>query len=250
MIETIGLTKTFRDKKRGTVVAAQELNFRCEPGKIFGLLGPNGAGKTTTLRMLSTVLKPTKGTAVVNGFDVATQPDAVRRQIGFLSCDTGLYPRLTAREMVRYFGQLYGMRKDILDLRTREIFRMLDMEDFLDVRNDRLSTGMKQKVSIARAIIHNPPVMIFDEPASGLDIIGARMIYDFVRTCRNQGKTVVFSTHVLSEAEKLCDIIAIINKGKILDLGTLTELKGRTSKDNLEDVFIHLVGEKDETEKH
>jgi sodium transport system ATP-binding protein len=246
MIDAKGLTKTFSDKKRGLVFAAQELNFRCEPGQIFGLLGPNGAGKTTTLRLLSTVLKPTKGTALVNGFDVVTQANAVRHQIGFLSCDTGLYPRLTAREMIRYFGKLYGMNKTTLDHRTSEIADMLDMKNFLDVRNDKLSTGMKQKVSIARAIIYDPPVMIFDEPASGLDIIAARMIYDFVLTCRNQRKTVVFSTHVLSEAEKLCDIIAIINKGKILDIGTLAELKARTSKDNLEDVFIHLIREKDE----
>lgn len=250
MIELKGLTKSFRDKKRGLINAVQDLNCQCQAGRIFGLLGPNGAGKTTTLRMLSTVLKPTKGTALVNGFDVVTQADEVRHQIGFLSCDTGLYPRLTAREMIRYFGRLYGMDKTTLNQKITEIARRLEMEDFLDVRNDKLSTGMKQKVSIARAIIYDPPVMIFDEPASGLDIIAARMIYDFVLTCRNQNKTVVFSTHVLSEAEKLCDIIAIINKGKILDMGTLAELKARTSKDNLEDVFIHLVREKDEAKNN
>lgn len=241
MIETKGLTKTFRGKKRQTVRAVHNLNFRCEPGKIFGLLGPNGAGKTTTLRMLSTVLKPTDGTALINGFDVVTQPDVVRRQIGFLSYDTGLYRRLTAREMIQYFGQLYGMSRDLIETRIAEISRTLDMTGYLDVRNDKLSTGMKQKVSIARTIIHNPPVMIFDEPASGLDIIGARMICDFVRLCRDQGKTVIFSTHVLSEAEKLCDTIAIINQGEILASGTLGELKTRTLKDNLEDIFIFLV---------
>lgn len=249
MIESKGLGKTFYDKKRGLITAVKDLNFRCEPGKIFGLLGPNGAGKTTTLRMLSTVFKPTTGTAIINSFDVVNQPDEVRRQIGFLSCDTGLYPRLTAREMIRYFGQLYGMENDVIDSRISEISRMLDMEGFLNARNDKLSTGMKQKVSIARTIIHNPPVIIFDEPASGLDIIGARMIYDFVRTCKTQGKTVIFSTHVLSEAEKLCDIIAIINRGEILDLGSLDELKARTSKNNLEDVFIYLV-QTNETKKH
>jgi sodium transport system ATP-binding protein len=249
MIETKDLGKTFYDKKRGVITAVKSLNFRCEPGKIFGLLGPNGAGKTTTLRMLSTVFKPSTGTAVINFFDVVNQPDEVRRQIGFLSCDTGLYPRLTAREMIRYFGQLYGMENTAIDSRIAEISRMLDMGSFLNARNDKISTGMKQKVSIARTIIHNPPVIIFDEPASGLDIIGARMIYDFVRSCKTQGKTVIFSTHVLSEAEKLCDTIAIINQGSILDSGSLEELKSRTSKDNLEDIFIYLV-QKHETKKY
>ncbi|MDI6733781.1 MAG: ATP-binding cassette domain-containing protein [Planctomycetota bacterium] len=250
MIEAQGLTKVFKDKKRGIVVAAQDLNFSCKPGQIFGLLGSNGAGKTTTLRMLAIILKPTKGIAIINGFDVVKHPETVRQQIGFLSCDTGLYPRLTAREMIRYFGRLYGMDEILIDQRITEISRMFNMVEFLDTQNDKLSTGMKQKVSIARAIIHNPPVMIFDEPAAGLDIISARIVYDFVTTCRRQGKTIIFSSHLLSEAEKLFDIIAVIHKGVILSIGTLDELKSQTSKDNLEDIFVKLVQEKDETEKY
>jgi len=217
------------------------LSFRCEPGQIYGLLGANGAGKTTTLRMLATILAPTAGTAQVGGYDVVREPDQVRAHVGFLSTATALYGRLTAQEMVEYFGRLYGMENGTLKKRIGEIFERLGMNEFRDRRCDKLSTGMKQKVSIARTLVHNPPVMIFDEPTLGLDVMTARTIVGFIRECRKQSKTVIFSTHVMSEAEKLCDTIGIIHNGKLLAEGTLEELRQRYQRPDLEEVFVHIV---------
>src|SRR5580692_1986534 len=176
MIEARGLSKVFNDKKRGEVRAVDSVSFRCEPGQIYGLLGANGAGKTTTLRMLATILAPTAGAATVAGFDVVREPAKVRAHIGFLSTATALYDRLTAAETVEYFGQLFGLDSATIARRTSEIFKTLDMEEFRDRRCAKLSTGMKQKVSIARTLIHDPPVMIFDEPTLGLDVLTARTI--------------------------------------------------------------------------
>jgi len=241
MIEALELCKVFRDKKRGEIRAVDGVSFRCLPGKIYGLLGANGAGKTTTLRMLATILKPSSGTAKVAGSDVATEPDEVRRKVGFLSTATALYGRLTAQEMVEYFGRLHGMNGGELRRRIDEIFGWLDMNEFRDRRCDKLSTGMKQKVSIARTLVHDPPVMIFDEPTLGLDVMTARIINAFIRECRDQGKTVIFSTHVMSEAEKLCDTIGIIHNGKLLAEGTLAQLRQRYAMIDLEDIFVQVV---------
>src|SRR5437773_11641457 len=197
MIEARSLSKRFHDKKRGEIRAVEGVSFRCLPGKIYGLLGANGAGKTTTLRMLATILEPTDGTAIVCGHDVIEQPEKVRANVGFLSTATALYPRLTAQEMVEYFGRLNGLDEATLKRRIDEIFGRLDMDGFRDRRCDKLSTGMKQKVSIARTLVHDPPVMIFDEPTLGLDVMTARTIVEFIRECRNRGKTVIFSTHVI-----------------------------------------------------
>ncbi len=243
MIQAENLSKTFKDKKRGTVKAVDGISFECKAGEIFGLLGPNGAGKTTTLRMLSTSLKPTSGTAMINGVDVADEPEKVRGQIGFLSGNTGLYGRLTAREMVTYFGKLYGMSASDIKLRIDKLFSMLDMQEFADGRNEKLSSGMKQKVSIARSVIHDPPIMVFDEPTTGLDVMSSRTIVQFIRKCRDDGKCVIFSTHIMSEATRLCDRIAIIHKGRIFADGTVDEILSRTGVDNLEDAFIRIVGE-------
>ncbi|MEW6685297.1 MAG: ATP-binding cassette domain-containing protein [Candidatus Edwardsbacteria bacterium] len=243
MISAENLTKIFDDPKRGEVVAAKDVSFTCEPGRIFGLLGPNGAGKTTTLRMLSTVLKPTSGTAKVAGFDIIKESQKVRKKIGFLSGDTGVYGRLSAKEMVEYFGRLYGMDEKDLKQKREKIFTLLEMNDFKDTRNDKLSTGMKQKVNIARTIIHNPPVLILDEPTLGLDVITSRTIVDFIRGCKDEGKCVLFSTHIMSEAERLCNEIAIIHKGTIFAVGNPQELKERTKTTNLEDAFLALVRE-------
>src|SRR5574337_1219638 len=204
MIETEQLTKTFYDKKRGEIRAVEKVSFRCQPGQIYGLLGANGAGKTTTLRMLATILEPTEGTARVAGYDIVTRPEKVRANVGFLSTATALYGRLSAQEMVEYFGRLHGLEEVELGRRITEIFHRLEMNEFRNRRCDKLSTGMKQKVSIARTLVHDPPVMIFDEPTVGLDVMTARTIVAFIRECRQRGKTVVFSTHVMSEAEKLC----------------------------------------------
>jgi len=241
MIEAQKLCKEFQDKKRGKIRAVEQVSFRCLPGQIYGLLGANGAGKTTTLRMLATILKPTDGTALVGGYDVVKEPEKVRAHVGFLSTATALYGRLTAQEMVEYFGRLYGLDNSTLKRRIDEVFGRLGMDEFRDRRCDKLSTGMKQKVSIARTLVHDPPVMIFDEPTLGLDVMTARTIVDFIRECRQQGKTVIFSTHVMSEVEKLCDTIGIIHNGKLLAEGTLAELRQRYQQPDLEEVFVHVV---------
>jgi sodium transport system ATP-binding protein len=244
MIEARQLTKAFRDRKRGEIRAVDAVSFRCAPGQIYGLLGVNGAGKTTCLRMLATILQPTGGTATIAGHDITSAPEQVRANVGFLSTATALYGRLTAREMVQYFGRLHGLPEDVLARRLDEIFANLDMNEFRDRRCDKLSTGMKQKVSIARTLIHDPPVMIFDEPTLGLDVLTARTIVEFIRQCREHGKTVIFSTHIMSEVERLCDVIGLIHGGRLRAEGTLAQLRERSGAQHLEDVFIKLVEEK------
>ena len=241
MIDARGLSKRFRDKKRGEIRAVDDVSFTCQPGRIYGLLGANGAGKTTTLRMLATILEPTDGTALVCGHDIVEQPEKVRSCVGFLSTATALYPRLTAQEMVEYFGRLNGLDEAILKKRVDDIFNRLDMNGFRDRRCDKLSTGMKQKTSIARTLVHDPPVMIFDEPTIGLDVMTARTITAFIRECRDRGKTVIFSTHVMSEVEKLCDTIGIIQSGKLLAEGTLAQLRQKYSENDLEEIFVKIV---------
>jgi sodium transport system ATP-binding protein len=242
MIEVRDLCKRFRDKARGSIEAVNHVSFRCQPGQIYGLLGANGAGKTTTLRMLATILEPTDGTAVVCGYDVVDQPAKVRANVGFLSTATALYPRLTARELVEYFGRLNGIFGVPLKERVDRIFDRLEMNGFADRRCDKLSTGMKQKTSIARTLVHDPAVMIFDEPTLGLDIMTARSIISFIRECRDHGKTVIFSTHIMSEVEKLCDLIGIIHGGKLLAEGTLPELREKYRQHDLEEIFVKVIG--------
>lgn len=241
MIVAEGLTKVFRDRKRGEVRAVDGVDFQCLPGNIYGLLGANGAGKTTTLRLLATILTPTSGTARVAGFDLNREPERVRASVGFLSTATALYGRLTARETVEYFGRLNG--RDGADLRRRvaEIFDLLGIGEFADRRCERLSTGMKQKVSIARTLVNDPPVMILDEPTLGLDVMTSRTIVEFIRDCRERGKTVILSTHVMSEAEKLCDRIGIIHAGRLLAEGTLEDLRRQSGRGDLEEIFVHTV---------
>ncbi len=241
-IEVIGLTKVFQDGRKNGVRAVSEVSFHCAPGEIFALLGPNGAGKTTTLRMIATVLKPTSGTARVAGHDLVAKPSLVRRSIGFLSGNTGIYGRLTPREVLTYFGRLYSMKPEQIEARLEEVFTLLDMHDFKRRRCDKLSQGMKQKVSIARTIFHDPAVIIFDEPTTGLDVLTQRTIVDFIRDCRTRGRCVVLSTHIMAEAEKLSDRIAIIHKGRILLEATADEIKSRYGGD-LEDSFIKMIGE-------
>jgi sodium transport system ATP-binding protein len=241
MIEATHLTKIFKDKKRGEVRAVDDISFTCKDGEVFGLLGPNGAGKTTTLRMLSTAIKPTSGTARVDGYDIVKDPREVRSHIGFLSGNTGLYARLSAREMVEYFGRLYGLSKNTIAERIDKLFTLLDMHSFADSRNEKLSTGMKQKVSIARSVLHDPAVMVFDEPTSGLDVMSSRNIVEFIRQCREDGKCVIFSTHIMSEAARLCDRIAVIHNGGLYFQGTSENMLNKTGQDNLEDAFIRIV---------
>ena len=242
MIDARALTKTFPDKKRGPIHAVDRVSFHVNSGEIYGLLGANGAGKTTTLRLLATLLRPTGGTAVVSGFDIGTEPEKVRAQVGFLAASTALYGRLTAREMIAYFGRLNGLADAEIAVRTGRLADELDMHAFLDRRCDTFSTGMKQKTSIARTLIHDPAVMIFDEPTLGLDVMTARAIVRFVHECKARRKTVVYSTHVMSEVEKLCDRIGIIHGGKLLAEGTLPELRARYGEQDLEEIFVRAVG--------
>ncbi len=244
MIEAHQLTKTFKDKKRGEIRAVDSVSFRVGAGQIYGLLGANGAGKTTTLRLLATLLQPTSGTAVVAGFDAVRDPNRVRAHVGFLATSTALYGRLTAREVITYFGRLNGLTDDLIAARTRQLAAELEMDDFLDRRCDKLSTGMKQKTSIARTLIHDPAVMIFDEPTIGLDVMAARAIVQFVRQCRARGKTVIYSTHVMSEVEKLCDVVGIIHDGRLLAEGTLETLRSQFAERDLEEIFVRVVTRK------
>jgi sodium transport system ATP-binding protein len=241
MIHVRQLAKDYADLRRGRFVALAGISFHAKPGQIYGLLGPNGAGKTTALRILSTVLRPTSGTATVNGYDVVRQPTLVRQQLGFMSANTGVYDRMTAWEMVEYFGRLYGLAGDHLRERMEALFDRLQMNDIRDLLGAKMSTGMKQKVSIARALVHDPPVLIFDEATSGLDVLVARALLKTVAELRDQGKCIVFSTHIMREVEKLCDRVAIISKGRIEATGTLEELRERHGERDLEELFFRLV---------
>ncbi|MDA7950965.1 MAG: ATP-binding cassette domain-containing protein [Pirellulaceae bacterium] len=245
MIRLDRLNKTYDDLVKGKSVAVNNISLHATAGEIYGLLGPNGAGKTTTLRILSTVLKPTSGSASVNGYDVLTQPASVRRQIGFVSGNTSIYERMTAWEMVEYFGRLHGLEKEALTERMEVVFERLQMNEIREQLGSKMSTGMKQKVSIARAIVHDPPVLIFDEPTSGLDVLVARALLETISQLKEQGKCILFSTHIMREVEKLCDRIAIMHKGNILDEGTLDELTMRHQEDDFEELFFKLIQEVD-----
>ena len=241
MIHVQELTKTYDDLSRGCFVAVDRVSFSVKRGEIFGLLGPNGAGKTTVLRILSTVLAPTSGHAQVAGYDVAVDPGSVRRNIGFVSSNTAIYDRMTAWELVGYFGRLHGMSRTQLGERLEILFEQLRMNDFRNVPGGKMSTGMKQKVSIARALVHDPPVLIFDEATLGLDVLVARNLLGVIRALRASGKCLIFSTHIMSEVERLCDRIAIMHQGRILDTGTLAELRERHNEDEFEELFFDLL---------
>lgn len=248
VIQVQHLTKAYEDLHRGRFLAVDQISFAVQPGEIFGLLGPNGAGKTTVLRMLSTVLTPTSGIAMVGGYDVAVDPAEVRRRIGFVSNNTAIYDRMTAWEMVEYFGRLHGMDRDALNDRLNHLFDQLRMTDFRDVPGAKMSTGMRQKVSIARAMVHDPPVLVFDEATLGLDVLVARNLLAVIRSLRDAGKCLIFSTHIMSEVERLCDRIAIMHRGRILDSGTLAELQSRHEQEDFEELFFGLLSRHEEAE--
>jgi sodium transport system ATP-binding protein len=241
MIQVENLQKSFRDLRRGVVHAVDGVSFEARPGEIFGLLGPNGAGKTTTMRILCTVLRPTGGRARVAGHDVLTQPGQVRQHIGFLSANTAVYDRMSAWEMVGYFGRLYGLGEDRLRERLEAVFADLHMNDFRDTLGAKMSTGMRQKVSIARALVHDPPVLIFDEPTAGLDVLVARSVLQNIERLRELGKCVLFSTHIMREVERLCDRVAIVSRGRVQALGTLDELRRQYGQNDVEELFFSLV---------
>ena len=248
MIQVRDLSKSYSDLRRGTFVALGGVSFEARPGEIFGLLGPNGAGKTTLLRILSTVLRPTGGSASVAGYDVLTQPDLVRRNIGFVSTNTAVYDRMTAWEMVEYFGRLYGLTAERLRDRMEDIFTRLAMNEIRDLLGAKMSTGMKQKVSIARALVHDPPVLIFDEATVGLDVLVARSLMKIIALLRDEGKCIVFSTHIMREAERLCDRLAIIYRGRLLAEGPLEQLRNTHNEQDLEELFFALILERETQE--
>jgi sodium transport system ATP-binding protein len=235
------LTKAFYDESRGEVRAVDGIEFDCRAGEIFGLLGANGAGKTTTLRILATILKPTSGTASLMGYDVAGNPEAVRRNLGFSSSTTALYPRLTARETLEFFARINGCPENGVRERVERLIARFGIGEYADARVEKLSQGMKQKVSIARTVVHDPPVLIFDEPTVGLDVLNAIEMQKVIAEFRAEGKTIIFSTHIMSEAEKLCDRIAIIHRGRIHACDTLANLRTATGQHYLEDIFVFYV---------
>jgi sodium transport system ATP-binding protein len=239
------LTKEYRSPQGEPFRAVDSISFEARSGTIFGLLGPNGAGKTTAFRMLSTLIPSTSGEAFVGGYSVNRDPAEVRRQIGFLTGSTGLYPRLSAREVVRYFAYMYGMYRREVEGRIDHLFDRLEVTPFQNKRCGELSSGMKQKVSIARAIVHDPPILILDEPTTGLDVLASQHIVEFILQSRDGGKCVLFSTHIMSEAERLCDEIAIIHHGKIIAAGTVDYLCEQTGEKKVEDVFLAFLARED-----
>jgi len=241
LVSVEGLTKVFYDESRGELRAVDGIDFECHAGQIFGLLGANGAGKTTTLRMLATIIRPTSGQARLMGHDVLTEPEIVRANLGFSSSTTALYPRLTARETVEFFARINGVPDDRVRDRVDHLIERFGLGDYANARVDRLSQGMKQKVSIARTVAHDPPVLIFDEPTVGLDVLNALEMQKVLTEFRAEGKTIIFSTHIMSEAERLCDRIAIIHRGRIHASDTLANLRAATKLHYLEDIFVYYV---------
>lgn len=240
-IEVRNLRKTFYDESRGEVHAVDGIDFACRPGEVFGLLGANGAGKTTTLRVLSTVLRPSGGSASIMGHDVVAEPEAVRKSLGFYSASTALYPRLTARETLEFFARVNRYPRERVQDRVESLVERFGIREYENARVEKLSSGMKQKVSIARTIAHDPPVLIFDEPTVGLDVMNSLEMVRVIRELRGEGKTILFSSHIMSEVEKLCDRIGIIHRGRLLALGTLEQLRDATDHHYLEDIFVHFV---------
>ena len=237
MIEVTNLHKRF-----GKVTAVEDVSFRADNGVVTGLLGPNGAGKTTTLRMLYTLIRPDRGSAKVDGLEVAERPLEVRRAIGVLPDARGLYPRLTAREHVRYAGELHGLQGAALDARIAELLELLDMKDIADRRTEGFSQGERMKVALARALVHGPRNVLLDEPTNGLDVMSTRAVRTLIRRLREQGHCVVFSSHVMQEVAALCDRIVVVARGRVVAEGTPDELRARTGKDSLEEAFVTVIG--------
>jgi sodium transport system ATP-binding protein len=238
MIKTSNVSKTFYDQKRGAINAVVAIELNIEKGEVFGLLGPNGAGKTTFLRMLSTVLSPTTGSISINNFKHDTQATEIKKSIGFISGNTKLYGRLTPKELLVYFGNLYDMTKDQIKSRSEIVIEMLGMSEFMDQRIESLSTGQSQKTSIARCIIHDPPVFILDEPTLGLDILTSRSILNFIKEASGNGKTIILSTHYMGEAEQLCSRIGFMSQGKLLAINTLSGFQNEHDTSNLSEIFL------------
>ncbi|HEY0662303.1 MAG TPA: ATP-binding cassette domain-containing protein [Lysobacter sp.] len=241
MIIANDLHKAFKTRT-GTVKAVDGVHFEAHDGQITGLLGPNGAGKTTTLRMLYTLMKPDAGQVLVDGLDAARDPAAVRRALGVLPDARGVYKRLTARENIAYFGELHGLSKDVIAQRARLLSSALDMDDILDRQTEGFSQGQRTKTAIARALVHDPKNVILDEPTNGLDVMTTRAMRGFLRQLRDEGRCVIFSSHIMQEVAALCDRIVIIAQGRVVAAGTADELRAQTGEVNLEDAFVKVIG--------
>ena len=244
MIEVKNIHKSF-----GAVQALRGVSFRAENSQITGLLGPNGAGKTTTLRILYTVLQPDQGEAAVDGLDIRRKALEVRQRIGVLPDSHGLYPRLTSRENIRYYGQLHGLNGTALDAKISSLAKLLEMDDILDRRTEGFSTGQRMKVAIARALIHNPQNVMLDEPTAGLDVISTRSMRTFISRLRDEGKCVVFSSHIMQEVSMLCDHIVVIAAGQVAASGTPDDLRRAAGTENLEDAFVAAIGSEEGLQK-
>jgi sodium transport system ATP-binding protein len=242
MLEACDLVKVFPTTAGGEKRAVDGLSLRVEPGEIYGLLGPNGAGKTTTLRIISGLISPTSGRATLNSYDVMTQREAAKRCLGYLTAGTGLYQRLTPRELLRYFGELIDMPRAAIERRSEELIGWLGMAEFADLRCGGLSTGQKQRTSIARALMGDPPILIMDEPTLGLDVLTNRIVLDFIRAEGARGKAVILSTHYLDEAETLCTRYGLIHEGRLVGEGSLDELRARSGRQRLSEIFLQLCG--------
>lgn len=228
-------------KKFNGFAAINGISFDASEGEILGLLGPNGAGKTTTIGTIATLQAPTSGTTEVCGFDVIKNPEEVRKNIGVLTTDIGVYERFTGRENLRYFGELYKIYNAALENRINDLVKLLQMEDFIDRISGKYSTGMKQKLAIARSVIHDPKVIMFDEPTAGLDVLAAQTVLGFMRQASKDGKCIIFSTHRMNEAEKLCDRAVIIHRGKMIASDSISALKEKTRMPDLEEAFLKLI---------
>jgi sodium transport system ATP-binding protein len=241
VINVHDLTKEYEDPDGGVVTAVAGLSLQCGAGEIYGLLGPNGAGKTTTMRCLATILAPTSGGATLAGHDLVGEPESVRASIGFVTSKTGLHGRLTPRETLRFFGSLHSIPSDRLNHRVEETLDLFAIRDFADRPCDRLSTGMKQRVMLARAMVHNPPILILDEPTTGLDPIVSRSVEESIAELAQNGKCILFSTHILPQAEALCTRLGLIMNGRIIAEGTKAEICDRAGRDTLNDAFFALI---------
>jgi sodium transport system ATP-binding protein len=241
MIEVVDLVKVFPTPAGTEKRAVDGVSFRVEPGEIYGLLGPNGAGKTTTLRLLSGLIRPTAGHARICGIDVVEQPSRARQSIGFLTAQTGLYQRLSPRELLAYFGELNGLDRPTIRTRVASLMDWLCMHDFADLRCGALSTGQRQRTNIARALIADPAVLIMDEPTLGLDVLTNRLILDFIRREREAGKAILLSTHYLDEAEMLCGRIGLLHEGRLVAEGDMSALREQTGGERLTDIFLKLA---------
>ncbi|MFN0135326.1 MAG: ABC transporter ATP-binding protein [Phycisphaerae bacterium] len=245
MIRIEELRKIYPTPDGTEKIAVDCVSFRVEPGEVYGLLGPNGAGKTTTLRMISGLLRPSSGRVFINNVDVTDSPDTVKRSIGYLTANTGLYARLSPVETLEYFGTLYGLSRDHARERIRFLIDFLDMNSFKNLRCGALSTGQKQRTNIARALIADPPVLIMDEPTLGLDVLSNRLILQLIQTQAQTGKAILLSTHALDEIERLCSRMGLIHNGVLIAEGTLPELCAKAGRDRLSEVFLTLIGAHD-----